>query len=149
MALVFKTQEDSTDDVEIVGVGVVGGAAVGGVTVADAAARLPELQKVDARGEPVLDEDGAVQPLTGSALTAAAKRFAETHNLEVVNLKEAKVAGLPQERGMVPDRPDAVAVAEAEYEFTYGGGTRVPPTVPVTGPNATASPTINADEETK
>src|SRR6059058_1875180 len=109
MPLVFKTSKDSVYDVTIAGVGVLGASGKGGVPIAQAAETLAELQ----------NEDG--EPLTGSALTAAAKRLAETHGWETVQVHEDKLASLAQEAGAAPDRPPLEDVGREEYEATYGG----------------------------
>lgn len=109
MPLVFKTAKDTADDVQIAGVGILGAGAAGGVPVHVAAETMTELQ----------DDEG--KPLTGSALTAAAKRLAETHGWETVNVHEDKLAGLAVEAGAAPDRPPLEDVGREEYEATFGG----------------------------
>jgi hypothetical protein len=120
MAMVFKSQSDSSQAVELVGVGVLYPGGRGGVPVERAAEVMTELQEKNADGSLSLDEDGNPIPLTGSKLTAAAKAFAEARDLDVVNLNDDKIAGLPAEIGTPPDRPPAAESAMADYRHQFG-----------------------------
>ncbi len=112
MPVVFRTAKDDPDRREIVGVGVIGANGKGGIPVSHAAESMIELQQ--------LGEDGVYEPLSGSALNAAAKRYAERMGLVLENLKEDEIAKLPQELGSIPDRPPAEEVSVAEYDAVFG-----------------------------
>lgn len=108
MPKVFKTNKDSADQVEVVGVGVAGSYGRGGIAVEQAAERMPELQS------------GGGVPLTGKALEEAADAFAEARGLEVVNVKPKDMEGLAQEWGNPPDAMPAGEAAIAEHERVFG-----------------------------
>jgi hypothetical protein len=116
MPLVLKTKKGSPDSVEILGVGVLGPDAKGGVPIEVAAERMTEFQEKNAYGAVVVDEEGEPRPLKGAALQKAAREFAELRGLEVVNVAEEKIAELPTELGSPPDRPDAREVSLAAGE---------------------------------
>jgi hypothetical protein len=106
---VFQSKEDSVDRTEIVGVGVLWPGGEGpGVTLESAAETMSELQ----------DENG--DPLKGTALTDAAKEFAEARNLRVVDQSEKKLDEARASLGLSEPTP-AVEAAEADYQRTYGG----------------------------
>ena len=79
MKAVFKTPKDSQNAVEIPGIGYAGPKGEGEIVVEVAALHMPELQ----------NEKG--EPLSGSALSAAAKEFAAARGLEVANVKNEQV----------------------------------------------------------
>lgn len=109
MPKVFKTPEESTEHVELVGVGVAGSGARGGILVEDAAVKVPELQ------------NGGGIPLTGRELDEAAETFAEARGLEVVNVRAKDVETLPQEWGNAPEPIPAGQAATEEYQRIFGG----------------------------
>lgn len=131
MALVFKTDKDSPDNVEIVGAGVAFAGGKGGVPVEVAARIAPELQVLDESGNPEVDDDDNAIPLSGKKLEEAAKEFADARGLKVARVSdtgdspEEKLlnlqAKLAQDAGMPADRPPAAEVAEEEWVRTYGG----------------------------
>lgn len=122
MSLVFRTLPDATENVEIVGAGVVSAGGKGGVPVQDAAAVMTELQEKNPDGSLKLDDDGNAIPLTGSKLTAAAKAFANARGLTTDNVTEETLTALPQEAGATADRPPAAQVAAEEFARTFGDG---------------------------
>lgn len=122
MSLVFKTHPDSTDTVDVVGAGRLFPQGKGGIVVSDAALVLPELQEKDDEGVLKLDDDGNPIPLTGSALTAAAKRYAEDRGFTTVNLSEAKIETLAQEAGVPPDPIPLAEAGRLDYERAFGTG---------------------------
>ncbi len=128
MPKVFKTPKDSADPVEVVGVGVAGSYARGGVPVEEASQRMPELQ------------GGGGVPLTGKALEEAAEAFAEARGLEVVNVKPKDIEGLPQEWGNPPDPIPAAEAAIAEHERVFGGPE-------VEGVDETSEPAVGGETE--
>ena|SRR5215203_4857460 len=122
MALVFKTAKDAPQTVEISGVGVLGAEGKGGRPVSEAALVMAELQKRDDQGRLVLDEDENPVPLSGKALEAAAKKYADANGLEVVNVAEDKLAALAEESGAAPTRDQTAAEAAAKaYQDIYAG----------------------------
>jgi hypothetical protein len=108
MPKVFKTAEDSPDQIEVVGVGVAGSHGRGGLPIEEAAEKVRELQG-----------PGGV-PLKGKALDEAAETFAEARGLEVVNVKAKDIEGLAQEWGNPPDPIPAGEAAIAEHERVFG-----------------------------
>lgn len=120
MAQVFKTAKDSPHDVEILGAGTAFAHGKGGVPVEQASRRMTELNEKNDDGTLKLDDDGNPIPLTGSKLTAAAKKFAESRGLVVENVSEEKLADLPREAGAPADRPPAAEVSKQRYEEIYG-----------------------------
>jgi hypothetical protein len=121
VAQVFKTKKDATHDVELLGVGLLGAGGKGGAEIEAASQTMSELQEQDEQGRLVLDDDGNPTPLTGAKLTSAAKKFAEERDLEVVSVADDKVAELPQEMGVKPDRPPAAEIAAENYAQVYEG----------------------------
>lgn len=124
MPQVFRTTEDHPDIVELVGIGVVGAHGRGGIPIARAAELgMSALQLKDDSGAYVLDDDGALQPLHGAALSAAAKHFVDQHPYLVLdNVKDDKIDGLAAELGgPVDEVPAASDKAVAEYEAAFGG----------------------------
>lgn len=121
MPFVFKTKEDSTSDVEIVGAGVAFADGKGGIPVERAAHVMTELQVKDSEtGALELDDSGQAQPLTGKKLEQAAREYADARgDLRVLKLTENQVAKLPQEAGVAADRPPAREVAEQEYRDAF------------------------------
>jgi hypothetical protein len=125
---VFRTTEDHPDVVELVGIGVIGARGRGGIPIARAAELgMPALQEKGDDGAYVYGDDGALQPLHGAALSAAAKHFVDQHPYLVLdNVKDEKLEGLAAELGGPPDEvPPAGEKAVAEYEASYGGLTPV------------------------
>lgn len=110
MPKVFKTNEDSPDQVEVVGVGVAGSYGRGGIPVERAAEICSELQ------------DSGSSPLSGKALTEASEAFAEARGLEIVDVKPKDMDGLAQEWGVAPEPIPAGQAAEEEHERIFGGG---------------------------
>lgn len=106
MPAVFKSAKGDPAT-EIVGVGVVPANGKGGVPVEQAAVTMAELQ--DKKGK----------PLSGEALTKAARKFADARGFRVEQVKD--VDRLRQEAGAPPDRPPAVEVAQEAYRLTYAG----------------------------
>lgn len=127
MPKIFKTPKDSTDPVEVVGVGVAGSEGRGGIPIEDASQRMSELQ------------GGGGIPLTGKALEEAAEAFAEARGLEVVNVKQKEVDGLAQEWGNPPDPIDAGEAAIAEYDRVFGS--------PDQGVDETSEPAAGGETE--
>jgi hypothetical protein len=121
MAGVFKTAAGSLEAVEIAGVGAMHPDGKGGVSVEKAALTMSELQEKDDNGVLKVTDDGDPIPLTGTALTNAAKKLAEERGWQVVQMKEENIATLPQEVGYTADRPPASEVAEAAYQDMYAG----------------------------
>ena len=121
MAHVIRTDKNSAHDVEILGVGLLGAGGKGGISVEHAALRMSELQETDAEGRLKLDKDGNPIPLSGAKLTAAAKKYAEDHNLAFENINEEKLSSLAEELGAPPNRPPAHEVARAAYQENFGG----------------------------
>lgn len=95
--MIFKTPKYSPIDVSIVGIGYCPSYGAGGVSVENAAQKMPELQ--DAQG----------RPLEGKALERAAKSWARQRGLVVELDKEPT----QQEEAPVVEKPKS-AVAEEE-----------------------------------
>lgn len=108
MPLVFHTPREHPYDVEIAGVGTVGGQNRGGIPVEHAAAVLHELQ----------DDDG--KPLTGAKLEKAANAFAAGRGLAVKSLKNIDEEKLRVEAGAFPAGPKIEEVAWAIAERDRG-----------------------------
>jgi len=110
MTLVLKTRPGSTEDVEIAGVGLLGADAKGGVPIDQAARSMSEL--MDASQATVTHPRGV--PLEGEVLAAAAEMYAAEHELEIVDLTDDQVAGLPAEIGALGEFQSALSVGESE-----------------------------------
>jgi hypothetical protein len=124
--LLFKTADDDPNRVDIVGAGVLFPFGKGGVVVSNASDVLPELQEKADDGSLKLDDNGEPIPLTGAALTKAAKEFAEQRGFTTVNVPEDKIAGLPQDAGMPPDRPPMAECGHEDYVRMFGSDGLVP-----------------------
>jgi hypothetical protein len=96
---IFVTNDDAPYSVELAGVGVIGGSGKGGIPVERAAQRIPELQ----------DDNG--DPLSGSQLTAAAKRFADARGLACRSVKEIDEEALTIAAGGFPRGPTIEEIA--------------------------------------
>jgi len=107
MAGVFRTRKGGVA-AEIANVGYLGPDANGGVPIDRAAELMAELQ------------DGEGKPLTGTDLTAAAKKWADAHDLDVSQLSAEKITALPTELGAAPDRPSAEEVSKENYRAEWG-----------------------------
>jgi hypothetical protein len=90
MPLVIHTPKNQPYDVEIAGVGVVGGSGRGGFTAERVAQVAQELQ----------DDEG--KPLTGKKLEDAATAWAESRGLAVKSLKNVDEEKLRVEGGALP-----------------------------------------------
>lgn len=119
MALVFKTKKGDPP-IEIMGAGVVGGDALGGVLVEDAALVMRELQETDDLGYAKPDKHGRIVPLKGAALRKAAEEFAESRGLEVEDVSDKKLQQLREEAGVPAPRPPLVEIAKERYKQVYG-----------------------------
>lgn len=90
MPQVFKTKKGG----EAIGIAGVGGLAADGgsvLSIEEAAKTMPELQERDKRGRVVLDKDGKAKPLSGTALTKAAKEWADKYNVDVTTAKDEEI----------------------------------------------------------
>jgi hypothetical protein len=120
--LVFKTHQDSTERVDIVGAGVLFPEGKGGVVVTEAAKVLPELQEKNADGSLKLDSEGNAIPLTGGKLASAARDFADSRGFTTANLNEKEIDGLAAEAGTTPDPIPAAEAAKLDFQRVYGDG---------------------------
>lgn len=120
MTMVLKTREGSTEGVAIAGVGYLPPDAKGGVLVSDASRVMSEFQEHDDDGAVALDDDGNPVALTGSKLTAAAKKWAEDHDLQAVNVADATADSLAADAGMPVDPQTAQEVGVQIGEYLYG-----------------------------
>lgn len=117
MALVFKTKPGSVDAVEIAGVGLLGANAVGGKLVDVAARQLGELMDESAASP----EHPRGKPLEAAELRAAAERFAEDRDLQVVEVPDDELGELNVGIGAVAEFVSAKEVAEGEARRIFGG----------------------------
>jgi hypothetical protein len=116
VSLVFKTKPGSTDRVEIAGVGLLGADGQGGKLVSLAANQLQELMDTEL---PTVDHPRGT-PLEGDALKAAAEKFAEDRDLEVVDVPDDELGDLNTAIGSLGEFTPAIDVAEGEARRIYG-----------------------------
>lgn len=144
MATIFTTAPDSPYDVELEGVGMLGGSARGGIPAERAALRLRELQ----------NDDG--EPLTGNALRKAAEDFAKARGLATATVKDVDEDALRVESGAFPKGLSVREVSEqasgrdaAVWEAHEAAGDVAPvlsaPEVPV--PVTATQPPLPASKE--
>jgi hypothetical protein len=109
MALVFKTDSEDPNTVEIAGVGLLPANGKGGVAVEFAAPRMRELQ----------DDNG--EPLSGADLGKAAREFAKSRGFTVQDIKaeDATAEALWQEAGGPPPLPDRAEESKRLYQQFY------------------------------
>lgn len=103
---VFRTRDDSAQDVEIAGVGRLAAFGKGGISVKRAAESR--------RMEEFLDKDG--EPLSGKTLASAAEEFAEARGLVIDNPKNVDEEQLAVEAGAFPTGPTIEDVSRAYGE---------------------------------
>lgn len=107
MPYVLKTEKGSGRRHVVVGVGVVGEHGKGGIPIERAAERMPELQEKNPDGSLVTPR----KPLRGEKLLAAARAWAKTRDLILVDLSEDEIEVLDQELGRPAPPPPARDVA--------------------------------------
>jgi hypothetical protein len=127
MPLIFRTAQDHPA-VTISGVGRLPANGVGGLLVSDAAERMRELQ------------DEAGEPLSGSALKAAGRRFAEGRpGIELGDVSDAKVEKLPELNGAPAQRPPLAEVAQASPRAKFASTSSEEPNTAVVDPTDPAA----------
>lgn len=102
--LIFTTDPDYPNTVEIANTGVLAGNGDGGIPVERAARTLHELQ----------GDDG--EPLTGQKLERAARAWAEDRGLRVRSVKNVDEEALRVAAGGLPDGPTIEEIANAAAE---------------------------------
>ena len=108
---VFRTESDFPEQIQVLGVGLLLPHGQNAISVEAASARMSELSKKDKDGKLIVNEQGGWEPLTGKALTAAAKDWADRINgVEVATLKEEELRGSGVRQEFGPE--DTLAAAE-------------------------------------